>query len=221
MKRIVLDIVIASASAVLVAIPLFASAGRVDLPFFWLYVAVMAAMTAASLAIMDPTLVRERLRPGPGGRDRLFTLAFVPFGLCQFVVAGLDVGRCHWSDGVPAAVQVAGLGAVVAALAVAAWSIAVNPFFSSVIRIQTDRGHHLVTAGPYRWVRHPAYAAAPFLFVGTGLALGSWLAALVGVLLIAGVLRRTAAEDRILREELAGYAAYAEKVRARLLPGVW
>ena len=141
--------------------------------------------------------------------------------LGQSVVAGLDVGRFHWSDGVPPAVQGAGLLAVAAALAVVVWAMAVNRFFSAVIRIQTDRGHQLVTSGPYRYVRHPAYAAFPFLMVGSGLALGSWLAALVGLLLVAPVLRRAALEDRVLREQLEGYAAYARQVRYRTFPGVW
>jgi protein-S-isoprenylcysteine O-methyltransferase Ste14 len=99
--------------------------------------------------------------------------------------------------------------------------VAVNRFFSSVIRIQTDRGHHLVTAGPYRYVRHPAYASCPFLMIGGGLALGSWLAALIGLLLVFAVLRRTALEDRILREQLEGYADYAQNVPYRVFPGVW
>ena len=145
----------------------------------------------------------------------------MPCGAGQFVVAGLDVGRFHWSGSVAPAMQGIGLLAVVVALAVAIWAMAVNPFFSSVIRIQTDRGHHLITGGPYRYVRHPAYAAAPFLFVGTGLALGSWFASLIGVLLVSAILWRTAREDRVMRDHLAGYDAYAEKVRYRLLPGVW
>ena len=132
--------------------------------------------------------------------------------LGQSVVAGLDVGRFHWSDGVPPAVQGAGLLAVVAALAVVVWAMAVNRFFSPVIRMQTDRAHHLVTRGPYRYVRHPAYAAFPFVMVGSGLALGSWLAALIGLLLVVLVL---ALEDGVLREQLEGYAAYARQVRYR------
>jgi protein-S-isoprenylcysteine O-methyltransferase Ste14 len=131
------------------------------------------------------------------------------------------VGRFHWSDTVPLVVQVIGLLATAAALAVTTWASAVNRLFSSVIRIQTERGHHVITSGPYRFVRHPAYAVSPLLFVGSGLALGSWLAALIGVLLVLPVLRRTAQEDRILRERLEGYAAYARKVRYRLFPGVW
>jgi protein-S-isoprenylcysteine O-methyltransferase Ste14 len=108
-----------------------------------------------------------------------------------------------------------------AAVAIVTWAVAANRFFSSVIRIQTDRGHHLITSGPYRFVRHPAYAAAPCLFAGGGIALGSWLAALIGLLLVFPILRRAAQEDRVLRDQLEGYAAYAEKVRWRVFPGVW
>src|SRR5262249_53518813 len=109
----------------------------------------------------------------------------------------------------------------VAALAVVVWAMAVNRFFSSVIRIQTDRGHHLITCGPYRYVRHPAYASEPFLLIGSGLMLGSWLATFIGVLLVGPVLWRTAKEDGILRRELEGYAGYAQQVRYRVFPGVW
>lgn len=200
---------------------LFVSAGRRDLPWFWAYLGVWAAATVAGSYLIDPTLLQERLRPGPGGKDYGTVVVETALMLGQSVVAGLDVGRFHWSDGMPPAVQGAGLLAVAAALAVVVWAMAVNRFFSPVIRIQTDRGHHLVTSGPYRYVRHPAYAAFPFLMVGSGLALGSWLTALIGVLLVLPVLRRAVLEDRVLREQLEGYAAYARQVRYRMFPGVW
>ncbi len=200
---------------------LFGSAGRWDLPMFWTYVGVWAVTCVVGPLVMGPDLVAERLLPGPGGRDYGFTIAFVPLLLGQLVVAGLDVGRFHWSDTVSPAVQVIGLAAMAIALATMLWATSVNRFFSSVIRIQTERGHRVITAGPYRFVRHPAYAVTPLLFVGGGLALGSWLATLIGLLLFVAVIRRTADEDRILRAELEGYDRYAERVRYRLFPGVW
>jgi protein-S-isoprenylcysteine O-methyltransferase Ste14 len=200
---------------------LFVSAGRWDLPWLWAYLGVWAAAMVAGSFLIDPTLVQERLRPGPGGQDYGTVVVLTALMLGQSMVAGLDVGRSHWSDGVPPAVQGAGLLAVAAALAVVVWAMAVNRFFSPVIRIQADRGHRLVTSGPYRYVRHPAYAAFPFLMVGSGLAPGSWLAALIGLLLVLPVLRRAALEDRVLREQLEGYAAYARQVRYRMFPGVW
>src|SRR5581483_8569123 len=136
--------------------------------------------------------------------DLPFTLIFLPVSASQFVIAGLDVGRFHCSDAVPVTVQIAGLLSVVGGLTVACWAMVANPFFSSVIRIQTDRGHRVVADGPYRYVRHPAYAASPFLLVGTGLALGSWLATIIGGVLVALVVRRTVAEDCTLRAHLNG-----------------
>jgi protein-S-isoprenylcysteine O-methyltransferase Ste14 len=200
---------------------MFACAGRWDLPLYWAYLGVWIASILVGSFIVDPTLIQERIRPGPGGKDYVTAIVFLPLWLGQGFVAALDVGRFHWSDTVPLAVQVIGLLAMAAGLAVAVWATAVNRFFSTVIRIQTDRGHQVVTSGPYGYVRHPAYAACPFIFIGTGLALGSWLAALIGLLLVFPILRRTAQEDRILREQLEGYVAYAQKVRYRVLPGVW
>lgn len=205
----------------LVAAVLFGPAGRLDLPMFWAHLGVWAAMVAVGPFLVDPGLIRERIAPGPGARDWGRTISFAPLWLAQYVVAGLDVGRFHWSDTVPFALQVAGLVVMAAALAVTLWAQVVNRFFSSVIRIQTDRGQYVVTSGPYRFVRHPGYAVAPLLFVGGSLGLGSWLAAATSLTLLVPLLRRTAEEDRILQAELPGYAAYAERVRYRLIPGVW
>jgi protein-S-isoprenylcysteine O-methyltransferase Ste14 len=200
---------------------LFGCAGRWDLPMFWAYLGVWIASGVVGALVSDPTLMKERLRPGPGGQDYVIMVLMIPLWLGQFIVAGLDVGRFHWSDTVPLAVQIIGLLAMAAGLAVMVWAVAVNRFFSSVIRLQTDRGHQLVTSGPYGYVRHPAYAVWPFIAIGGGLALGSWLAALIGLLLVLPVLRRATLEDRFLREHLEGYAAYAQRVRYRVLPGVW
>jgi protein-S-isoprenylcysteine O-methyltransferase Ste14 len=100
--------------------------------------------------------------------------------------------------------------------------MAVNPFFSSIARIQAERGHRLITAGPYRTIRHPGYAAAVLLILGTGLGLGSWIAAAFLIVVSAPLLlRRIVNEDRMLRAVLPGYADYAHIVRWRLLPKIW
>jgi protein-S-isoprenylcysteine O-methyltransferase Ste14 len=199
----------------------FLCAGRWDLPFAWAYFGLWLAAGLAGAALADPGLARERMRPGPGGTDYLLLTVMIPVWFAQYALAGLDVGRLHWTDTVPLAVQILCLVGVAAALAVVTWAVAVNRFFSSVIRIQRDRGHQVVTAGPYRYVRHPGYTAAIVLMLCSGPALGSWLAAVPSVLMIPLLLRRTILEDRTLREQLEGYAEYAQKLRYRLVPGVW
>ncbi len=206
---------------VLIGAILFGCAGRWDLPMFWIYLGIWAVGTLGGVFLVDPSLIQERIRPGPGGKDYVTTHALTPLWLGQLVVAGLDVGRYHWSDGVPLALQVIAMLAMAAGIAVLVWAESVNRFFSSVVRIQTDRGHHVITSGPYRYIRHPGYAASLFIFAGGGLALGSWLAALIGVLIFLPILRRIVVEDRLLHEQLEGYAAYAERVRYRIVPGVW
>jgi protein-S-isoprenylcysteine O-methyltransferase Ste14 len=98
---------------------------------------------------------------------------------------------------------------------------AVNTFFSEVVRIQHDRGHYVVTSGPYRWVRHPAYLANIVLWPCSALALGSWWAMVPAGVIVALYVLRTALEDRTLQKELPGYADYAKQVRYRLVPGAW
>jgi protein-S-isoprenylcysteine O-methyltransferase Ste14 len=205
----------------LTAAILFGLAGRWDLPMFWAYLGVWLAAMVVGMLVVDPSLIQERMRPGPGGKDYATAIGTSVLMLIQIGVAGLDVGRYHFSDNVPLAVQFVAFAAMIAGAAVVVWAEAVNRFFSPVIRIQTERGHRVITTGPYRFVRHPGYAACPFLLIGGGLVLGSWLAALIGVMMCLPFIRRTKVEDRILHEQLEGYAAYAERVRYRLIPGVW
>jgi protein-S-isoprenylcysteine O-methyltransferase Ste14 len=96
-----------------------------------------------------------------------------------------------------------------------------NRFFSSVVRIQTERGQRVVTAGPYRYVRHSGYAGAIVGLVAGPIVLGSWWALSPVAPMVLFVLCRTVAEDRFLHQKLPGYTAYAERVHDRLLPGIW
>ena len=206
---------------VLAALALFASAGTLAILGFWLYLAILAAIIVASLLALDPGLLRERMRPG-GQRPPLALRLFTIVMFLHWIVAGLDRGRFHWSDGVPSWIQALGLIALTAGYALCFWAMAVNRFFSSVVRIQSDRGQYVVPSGPYAYVRHPGYLASIVIMLASGLALGSWLAAL---LVIASslpfLLYRAISEDRVLQTELPGYADYARRVRWRLVPGIW
>lgn len=200
---------------------LFLLAGRWDLPFLWAYAAVVAALLLAFILTVDPGLVGERWRPGPGGADRGGRVLLGFLGLAHVVIGPLDVGRFHWSDPIPVALQAAGLIVFAAAMAVLVWAMAVNRFFSPVVRIQAERGHHLITAGPYRVVRHPGYAAMVIGLPASALAMGSWWALLPAGVFSLLVLRRTVIEDPFLIRHLHGYPQYAGRVRYRLLPGIW
>lgn len=200
---------------------LFGAAGRLDLPFFWAFLGVMVATLTIGMSLMDPDLMRERVRPGAGGVDRHLRFKALPFFLIHLIVAGLDAGRFHWSGLVPAGVQMAALAVVAGSMGLSLWAVRVNRFYSPVVRIQKERGHHLVTAGPYRFLRHPGYAAAMLMMSTSGAALGSWWAIVPLIPMMGLILRRAVIEDRFLHRELEGYAAYAQRVRHRLIPGVW
>ncbi len=205
----------------LIAAVVFGCAGRLDLPFVWAWWVISAASMLVVVLRMDPGLMEERRRPGAGGLDRGLRIAVAPFWLGHLVVAGLDVGRFHWSPAMPVVLQVVGLIVLAGACLLSARAALVNRFYSPVVRIQDDRGHVLITDGPYGWVRHPGYVGALASLPAGAFALGSWwsLAPLVPLLVL--TVRRTIIEDRFLHENLAGYPDYARRVRYRLIPGVW
>ncbi len=195
--------------------------GRTDLPWMWAFLIVWAGILTYAFFVLDPDLRRERFRPGGPSADPI-ALAFMRLSaLATMIIALLDVGRFHWSDNVPRAWHIVGL----ILFALGAWlpmrSMSVNRFFSPVVRVQRERGHTLVDRGPYAVIRHPGYAGMTILAVGAALLLGSFVA-LVPALIYAGlVLRRVLFEDAFLKQNLEGYREYSERVRFRLVPGVW
>ncbi len=191
-----------------------------DLPFVWTFLGLVVAGGVVLFVVMEPGLRRERRRPGRGGADRplRFVLMFFMVGL--MVVASADTGGFRWSR-VPAPIQGAALALVAAGYALVIWAIRHNRFYSPVVRIQSERGHALVTSGPYARIRHPGYAASLLVVLATGPAVGSWWAVLPGLAASAFIFRRIRIEEPYLREHLPGYAAYAKRVRWRLVPGVW
>jgi protein-S-isoprenylcysteine O-methyltransferase Ste14 len=211
----------AAAFVIGLAVALFAPAGTMAIATFWVYIAIFAAIMIASFAGLDPDLLRERMRPG-GQKPPVALRLFSAVIFVHWIIAGLDRGRLHWSDTVPEWLQCLGLAAMAAGYALCFWAMRENRFFSSVIRIQTDRGQHAVTSGPYAVIRHPGYTAGLLIIVASGIALGSWLAA--AFLIVASLpflLYRAITEDRILQAELQGYRDYAARVRWRLIPGIW
>jgi protein-S-isoprenylcysteine O-methyltransferase Ste14 len=205
---------------IMLAATLFGTAGRFDIIEFWVYTAIVAAVSALSLTILDTDLMQERMRPG----GRRIGRHFLPLIIIMFVhwaVAGLDRGHLHLSDEVKPVLEVMALVLFALAWIVFVWAMYVNRFFSSIPRIQSERGHTVISTGPYRFVRHPGYTAALLAAVTSGIALGSWISTFIAPIALALLVWRTVVEDQLLQRDLPGYADYAARVRYRLVPGVW
>jgi protein-S-isoprenylcysteine O-methyltransferase Ste14 len=194
-------------------IALFASAGTIAIAAFWVYLAILSAVFVAAFVLLDRGLLQERMRPGGKPTPLGLRLLNVVL-LIHWVIAGLDRGRLHWTDNVPQWLQAFGLVIVAASYGLVFWAMLVNRFFSSVVRIQSDRGQHVVTAGPYAFVRHPGYTAGILIMLASGIAtLGSWLAAVfLFVVVLPFLFYRVSNEDRVLQSRLEGYADYARRV---------
>jgi protein-S-isoprenylcysteine O-methyltransferase Ste14 len=207
--------------AVMVAAILVACAGRFDAWALYAYTAVVwLSMGTVNTVLLHlrPALLAERMKP-PSDRDRKSRLASVPLLIAHYALAGLDV-RYGWSA-LPLPAQIAGFVLLVAALALVGWTLLSNPYASSAVRIQSERGHEVITHGPYRYVRHPMYTGVLLFAIGSPLALGSPWSALPLLPLLALFVRRTLVEDAMLHDELPGYADYAARVRYRVLPPIF
>jgi len=136
------------------------------------------------------------------------------------IVAGLD-HRHDWSPVFPLWLIVTGFILISLGYAFATWALAENRFFSSMVRIQTDRGHVVCDSGPYRFVRHPGYAGNIPPLLGIVLALGSMWTLIPAAMALIIAVTRTVLEDRTLQEELPGYQDYAQRVHYRLIPGIY
>ncbi|MNP09339.1 Isoprenylcysteine carboxyl methyltransferase (ICMT) family protein [compost metagenome] len=204
---------------------IFLPAGTLAWSPGWIFLAVLIlgfGVSALVLGRVNPVIyrARSRIQPGTKSWDKALLALILPAMTAVLPVAALDAGRFHWSA-VPAWLVLAGYGAVLAGIAATAWAQAVNPFFEPGVRIQAERHQRVIDSGPYRFVRHPGYIAALFLFFGMALALGSFWALVPAALASALLVLRTSWEDRLLQAELAGYADYARRVRWRLIPGLW
>jgi len=204
---------------------LFASAGRASWTRGWGYVvavSVLEILNLSALAWLAPHTLARRGSIGAGVKsfDRWFAIAWLVLGLLTPLIAGLDAVRFGWSA-LPAGLFAP--AAIVLALAslFGTWAMVENEHFEQFVRIQADRGHRVVTTGPYRFVRHPGYLAAVIGALATPPMLGSAWAFAPALGIASLFVARTRLEDETLRHELGGYEAYAQRTRFRLVPFVW
>ncbi len=207
---------------------LFMAAGTTDWLMAWVYVGLLLAATFLSRLIAlkkHPDMLKERARfteaEGMKPWDRFLSMFVGLLGpLLAALVAGLD-HNFGWGIAVSGTVQVIAAIILAGGFAISVWAMAVNKFFSSVVRIQKERQHSVVTGGPYRLVRHPSYAGAIWSYLALPFMLDALWALIPAALLTIVLIVRTALEDRTLRQELPGYEEYAQRTRYRLFPGIW
>ncbi|HVO84393.1 MAG TPA: isoprenylcysteine carboxylmethyltransferase family protein [Syntrophobacteria bacterium] len=210
---------------ILTAAALFSASGRADWGRAWVLLGALFICGALNLAVLvtrSPELLAARLELERGARqwDKVLSALLASLLVAVLVVAGMDERR-HWSLPVPGSLHLAAVVLLLAGDLLLLWAMAMNRFFSKTVRIQRERGHRVVSVGPYRCVRHPGYVGWILMSTALPLILGSlWALVPVG-LAVTGMVLRTALEDRMLRADLEGYEEYTGRVRYRLLPGIW
>lgn len=205
---------------------IFVSAGNHDWPGAWIFLALLATMGLGGglwLLKTDPELFNERMKPmfqrGQKGWDKPLMAAVLVAWFGWFVVMGLD-RRYGWSS-VPVSLQILGFLLLIVMMAIVVYTLRENRFAAPVVRVQTERGHRVVSTGPYAIVRHPMYSSMLLYGLGVPLLLGALSGLIVSALLIVLIAIRAVLEERTLAVELPGYADYATRVRYRLVPRVW
>ena len=203
---------------------LFFVAGRWDYWQAWVYTGINTVILVlmGTLLTKNSELVEERLNPKEGMKswDKFYFAVTTPLYMIALVVAGLDA-RFGWTTNMPLTVYWASVVVYLIGQGIFLWARYTNNYFSSVVRIQTDRGHAVCKEGPYRYVRHPGYVGGFLFTITIGLMLGSWWASIPQIIAALMLVWRTAREDKTLQAELPGYAEFTQVTKYRLLPGVW
>lgn len=179
-----------------------------------------ACVQIVSAALIAATVSAHGARARDGD-DRLTLVIVSGLLVASQVLAALDLTLLRLADFQAPWLRWSGLAGMVTGFALRLWAVRSNPFFTVLVAVQTAAGHHVVETGPYARVRHPAYLGSSLVLLCMPLALGSGLAALPAALAAWRLVIRTRLEDDRLLEQLPGYRTYAERVRSRLLPGIY
>ena len=205
---------------------LFAPAGTLHWPAAWVFLATTAIFGVAGglwLAKTDPALLAERMHPmmqnDQPAADKKFMVVFGFAALMWFVVIGLDAR--YRASHVPFALQALGFLMLVLSAGFIMWVMRENSFAVPVVKLQTERGHRVISTGPYAFVRHPMYSGTVLFFIGAPLLLGSWWGVAIAPLFAVLFAIRSGIEEQTLIKGLPDYADYTERVRYRLIPGLW
>ena len=204
---------------------LFMSAGDFAWLRGWLYIGLWGitfAVNAVVLLKLNRDVVLARLKPewSSDRSDTILLTLLLPVTLAVPVLAGLDAVRYSWSS-LPFWPLYPGIALHAAGDALLLWTMVVNPFLETTVRVQTERGHRVITSGPYAIVRHPMYLGVVLTFLAVPLVLGSACTFAPVVAMTFLLMARTVLEERLLRRDLPGYEEYMSKTRWRIIPGIW
>ncbi len=197
---------------------LFLAAGTTHVASLRRYLATFSTLLLVTMLTVDPRLAEERARPAHAGIGDGLRFAAGLLFLLTLTVAAFSVGHLRPGLNVPLPIRSAALLLLALSGSLQTWAMIVNPFFSPVVRLQTERGHHVIAHGPYRFVRHPGYLAMLIALPTSALAIGSWLALIPAACFVLIVLRRVGTEDKFLLKHLPEYADYANRVPSALIP---
>lgn len=195
----------------------------------WVMIVMWTAygvVTTHYLLRHDPALLAERLKFLPLHKEQknwdkvLMSLFFIA-GIGLYLIPGFDVVRYEWSEPLPEWMRILAMLIHLPCFLLLGWVMHENTFLSQVVKIDKDRGHKVVTTGPYALVRHPMYIVVIVLLFALPVALGSRYALMLAAFLTLLLIIRTYFEDRTLHAELEGYPEYAKHTRYRLIPGIW
>jgi protein-S-isoprenylcysteine O-methyltransferase Ste14 len=223
--RVILGVLLQPA---LLGLTLFYPPGSFAWPRAWALMAIFLVATVVSLVLLargSPDLLAERFKPplqrGQPVADKIVVVVFIAAFAASIRFIPYEVFELRWLPAPGVVVATIGLAAVIAGWWIVLAAMRANAFAVPVVKSQEERHQRVVAEGPYAVVRHPMYAGIALVLLGMPLWLGSWAGALVALVPIAILAVRIGIEEDFLRRELPGYAAYAARVRARLVPGMW
>lgn len=217
------DIPLSFTVVIILVIAIFVSAGNLGWGWGWALAGIMIVNRIVTLFFLDPRLIKERtsIKHGYKSWDIILSTTMGRIGPFLIIVtAGLDY-RFGWSKSFPLVLNILGAVLIILAYILVASAMKENRFFSAIVRIQKERGHQVITTGPYGIVRHPGYSGTILHTLSLPLVLGSYFSLIPAFATIILAFMRIIMEDNTLKQELEGYTEYAEKVRYRIIPGIW
>jgi protein-S-isoprenylcysteine O-methyltransferase Ste14 len=221
-KNILRRLMQVSITVIITLIILLVSAGIIKWIYAWIYTLASVLVIIINAFIFPAELISERGRKKENVEkwDKIITGIIIIPWLTLYIIAGLDI-RFGWSTELALWIHITALIIFIFGNALVSWAMIANNYFSTSVRIQYDRGHTVSSGGPYRYIRHPGYLGMIIYLLSTPIILGSFWALLPAIMTVILFIIRTSFEDNTLKNKLEGYKEYAERVKYRLISGIW